>query len=1315
MTTSAAGTIDMAEGAPSGQTTSNDPISSLKSPKSTVYKGKVTNRSWPQLPEDLVRYIATFYLHSLQTQQYCPHTWESRELWHSRIVYSTLRDASHMEKNLMSVCLGWHRALQNHLFWQQVVSLIDPMDYFASQMFVTQQPKPLAFPSSVGRSASLPNRTHQAGLPPFSQLLKTTLGSQGHQMQIRLTPWQHVRNIFARSCIICRINAPTTNIGLGNVHHGKERRTQVYTPYLGFINVCRDHERRKAAFCGLCLREAPILESATAAAVLGNFSHSSSHGHQNQALNTLVMTVACIENEDEETWPNVDATCRSCRLEWLWKKTSGCYSDREALIGTVALSEVNRLDAQAEAAALPPYLCRPKSDFVPNLQSLLLNAEDWETRQTLEGFLDLGEGTINEILCLAREKWWLRRNTKLGDMMMQALAARKWAIGGSAIDFSRQGTPDRGRVNREEQREEQGPSAKEPGLIVLEEVDVASDNLTTVSRTISSSGRSDVTSSEDGHNRTQSDVPLAEGRRSVKDAPDEYESIADDESIEGDEEDEDEEDDSAMLQAEESSVRELALGDWARGRILDGYWISPADTWYGLNTGYPPPPPRRMRPGGQAEVEVEQKKGDTWTYAVHPCPWTIEKETAEFYNSPGGSSPTSSKRGEPPRRQNDDDDEMEAEEESHPHWSTVIGDIPPSYLLCEHSYVAHQKQMRMILLPAMKNIVRKIVMECGAAATPTASGPRRTRLDDPAIIVSRMTLSDVVQILREEEGVWFEGVDWVERMNHDQDEEDDMDEVDTDNVKTGYSRGTEDGEAINIDGVLEDSGKGLSAAAEARSRTPPTKKTHTTSTTASPLMTGMDDEDDGEGGYDPRLYHSTAASASSGSGSGTSPVLSTTTLQTTPSPPMPSPRSLTTDETSSRDNTTSRSKGMHLEVIDEPKVTIPVSPVLNPPRLLRPIPYIPKSVDRFPQYTTESLRLVWREACAPLFQCRCKICERAAIAHAAANAKQASPTRNHSNHEQRAKSPVYQADVVEEPRREPTRDRGNLHPPPQLSGAATPPGLIRNHAWKDGKHQFEHEGEILELEEVNLEELEFDSDEVVEIDFEGREGKNVGDLDSAPYYFAKRDQQQEADQRREESRRRDQKRKDAYQENLELEKNKKAVMDTFTDQQLAEFGIGRDLYGNFIDLIPDEKDSTSEIIQSPIPSEDIGDTTSNADSPGSGASSRKRSCDHLELEKDGIEIFEETPATSPKRQKLMDPVQPQSTPRKRSPVIPTSPSQVAQRGNPAEDSPVSPLLRKRNSENLGADGDGGDVRGQDNRSKKAKLGSEPEAADSISR
>ena len=57
--------------------------------------------------------------------------------------------------------------------------------------------------------------------------------------------------------------------------------------------------------------------------------------------------------------------------------------------------------------------------------------------------------------------------------------------------------------------------------------------------------------------------------------------------------------------------------------------------------------------------------------------------------------------------------------------------------------------MRLILSPAMHNVVRKLVMER------TMDGV------DPALRATQMTIEEIGRELRSE-GVWFNGVDWVE-------------------------------------------------------------------------------------------------------------------------------------------------------------------------------------------------------------------------------------------------------------------------------------------------------------------------------------------------------------------------------------------------------------------------------------------------------------------------------------------------------------------------------------------------------------------------
>ncbi|KAF8623314.1 hypothetical protein AX17_001614 [Amanita inopinata Kibby_2008] len=795
----------------SSSATATRPVSASQlSTTAVIYKGKFT-RSWPQLPDELVRHIATFYLWDLCVTSYCPQVWETRELWHHRMVYTSIRDAILLEKNLMSICPQWSKALESHLFWHHAIALIDPFDYLAHHAIV-HPPKP-----------PLPSDTRAS----------STADTQTQEQPTHLTPYCHFRNILTYSCFVCRINQPNSSVGLTIA------KRLIPSPLLGTIALCREHDRRRAAFCGICLRETPLFEGAaippslTAAGVVNPNTALAAQQYSGMSLETLV---SCLENEDEETWPGVAATCRICRREWLWRKVAGNPRDRDAIGGSRMVSE------------------------------------DWETRQCVEGFIDLAEGSISDVVGLAREKWWLRRYTKLGDMMLQALAAARFTSAPAAVAAAAVG----GR-------------------------------------------RTNI--GEDG----EYTVELEE---------------------EEEEDEEDEEDPELMQLTEEGGVRELALGDWARSRILDGHWFSPADLWYG-----------NVMPGKPIAVP-----------ALHPCPWAREELGLDM---------------------------SEATEE-HPRPLTVRAEMPPSYALCDQAYVAHQRQMRVVLLPAMKNIVRRLVIECAEDSSPSVKGDCSWGgyADDPAIRASKMSLEDVLTILREEEGVWFDGVDWAERRRND-----------------ARSRG--EGE--------QEKKEGDQKASETSGNSP-------TSTTGSSSSAMSDSKSDitpreGEGEYtddpipQPALSHDGSKVPVQGVKPGAPPL-----------PPRPSTR----------------------------PVTIAVSPILNPPRLLRPIPYVPTTLSHLPQYSLEAFRAVWREACAPLYHCRCKICDRAM---AKANADAAANAQTNGNVPVSSQAPE-------------TRQSGNNNPrmPIQPHQGLKKPVEIK----LDEVAEVDGEGE----EEVELEEFEHEDDEV---------------------------------------------------------------------------------------------------------------------------------------------------------------------------------------------------------------------------------------------
>ncbi|EJF57268.1 hypothetical protein BD309DRAFT_868653 [Dichomitus squalens] len=476
------------------------------------------------------RLITTYYLLDISANGYVPKTWEPRELWPQRFAYTTFRDALEFER-LRFLFPCWRPHLDNHAFWNKAVAVLDPMGTYNHLTVV--QPTP-----TTGSNAVL-------------------IG--------RMSMWQHYRHMLDASCIVCRVNFPYNGEGLCTGAGKRSSQTLIH----GQINLCKEH-RKGTAFCGVCLREAPRLE----------LEEDYAQG----------MPVCCVENEDEETWPKIEATCRGCRTEAFWKRVN----------------------------MRPEWQVAVDQRRWPML--------DWETRQSVESFIDLGEGSIRDVLQVAEEKHWLRSYTKIGDMLQQALAASKFA---SRVDAGEAYGSD--------------------------------------------------------------------------------EEVSDDEM-----------EDPEMLSLTEDAggIRELAINDWVRNRILDGHWISPADDYFNhMNYGRP-----RLAP------------------ARHPCPWN-RRAVYEGALDDG--------------QQGCDG----LEELTHPRPKTHLVPHPPTYPLAQQIYVAFQRQMREILLPPMRNVVRKLMMEASADG------------GDAGMRAHNMTVEDVVNELRDE-SAWYSGVDWLEVRQNRIEEED---------------------------------------------------------------------------------------------------------------------------------------------------------------------------------------------------------------------------------------------------------------------------------------------------------------------------------------------------------------------------------------------------------------------------------------------------------------------------------------------------------------------------------------------------------------
>ena len=334
---------------------------------------------------------------------------------------------------------------------------------------------------------------------------------------------------------------------------------------------------------------------------------------------------------------------------------------------------------------------------------------DWEARQAVETFVEIGEGNIREVILLAVEKWWLRKHTRIAEMMSLAIAT---------------------------------------------------------------------------------------SRMQARTAAEAYGSSDADIDADIDEEEDDDDDPDVMGPAEDAGARENAINDWARLRILDGFWVSPADQWHqreSLRQSIPQSYTnnQHLQPAFPLGTEFVTP----YIRAIHPCSWTL---TEEELNAP------------------------------HPSPSIRQSSPPPSFNMCSTAHDAFKRQMRSVLFPAMRNIVRRVVIEC--AVERDAQGA----VVDAGVRIAKMNVEDVLSALRES-GVWFNGMDWAgarRRANVVDNNNDIVDE----NKKP--ERDGEDNDDL----------------------------THTRSPSSSESV------------------RSSRASSKSGS-QATSPVLSITTLQTTPSPP----------------------------------------------------------------------------------------------------------------------------------------------------------------------------------------------------------------------------------------------------------------------------------------------------------------------------------------------------------------------------------------------------------------------------------------------
>ncbi|KZV69781.1 hypothetical protein PENSPDRAFT_652058 [Peniophora sp. CONT] len=240
----------------------------MSSPSVVMHKGKL-QRSWPQLPPDIIGMIAAFFVSAVYESMDAPEGWMADPtLWDARTVYMHLRLATELEK-LLFVCPSWYDALENHYFWNNVSRQVDPNGAYERYRVIYPPPS----------SARAP--------PPTV-----------------VPAYKYFKRAYLLSCAVCRINRPH---GLTGIDLPTAARRQGWCTALGALPLCRDH--RRATFCGVCLREpAPW-----------------------PAPRNDQLALCLYGNDDARTFPHAAMTCRSCRHQALARALSSSGVSRHAI------------------------------------------------------------------------------------------------------------------------------------------------------------------------------------------------------------------------------------------------------------------------------------------------------------------------------------------------------------------------------------------------------------------------------------------------------------------------------------------------------------------------------------------------------------------------------------------------------------------------------------------------------------------------------------------------------------------------------------------------------------------------------------------------------------------------------------------------------------------------------------------------------------------------------------------------------------------------------------------------------------------------
>jgi len=123
--------------------------------------------------------------------------------------------------------------------------------------YLPQIPQTVKFPIIDTYVPSLLCQTYAGSTSPWTRfrIIDAAVQASSRAPPSLARSLHHFRLILNSSCVICWINHPFTNHGLG------EGRKLTRTVPLDILRVCWIHKRPTSAFCGVCLRNAPPLEN----------------------------------------------------------------------------------------------------------------------------------------------------------------------------------------------------------------------------------------------------------------------------------------------------------------------------------------------------------------------------------------------------------------------------------------------------------------------------------------------------------------------------------------------------------------------------------------------------------------------------------------------------------------------------------------------------------------------------------------------------------------------------------------------------------------------------------------------------------------------------------------------------------------------------------------------------------------------------------------------------------------------------------------------------------------------------------------------